>query len=115
MSIAEVSSVLSIGPFMTLIGDVIQLEGNGFLAEWYKNMGFTNTTDFLFFIACCVLVVLIIATVISMYTIWRLSMYAAQIGADLSSRLYRYYMSQPWLFHAAGNSNQLTNKIAQEC
>ncbi|MBU46982.1 MAG: multidrug ABC transporter ATP-binding protein [Flavobacteriales bacterium] len=115
MSIAEVSSVLSIGPFMTLIGDVSQLEGNGFLAEWYKNMGFTNTTDFLFFIACCVLVVLIIATVISMYTIWRLSMYAAQIGADLSSRLYRYYMSQPWLFHAAGNSNQLTNKIAQEC
>ena len=115
MSIAEVSSVLSIGPFMTLVGDVTQLEGSGYLAEWYKNLGFTDTTDFLFFVACCVLVVLVMATIVSMYTIWRLSMYAAQIGADLSSRLYRYYMSQPWLFHAAGNSNQLTNKIAQEC
>ncbi len=115
MSIAEVSSVLSIGPFMTLVGDISQLEGQGFLADWYRDLGFTDTTDFLLLIACCVLIVLVIATLVSMYTIWKLSMYAAQIGADLSSRLYRYYMSQPWLFHADGNSNQLTNKIAQEC
>ena len=115
MSIAEVSSVLSIGPFMTLVGDISQLEGQGFLADWYRDLGFTDTADFLLLIACCVLIVLVIATLVSMYTIWKLSMYAAQIGADLSSRLYRYYMSQSWLFHAGGNSNQLTNKIAQEC
>jgi HlyD family secretion protein len=115
MSIAEVVSVLSIGPFMALVGDINQLQGQGFLAEWYKELNFNNTTDFLLLIASCVLGVLVIATCISIFTVWRLSMYAAEIGADLSTRLYRYYMSQSWLFHASGNSNQLTNKIAQEC
>ncbi len=42
-------------------------------------------------------------------------MYGQQIGAELSTRLYRHYMHQPWLFHAAGSSAQLTNKISQEC
>ena len=115
MSIAEVVSVLSIGPFMALVGDINQLQGQGFLAEWYRELNFNNTTDFLLLIASCVLGVLVIATCISIFTVWRLSMYAAEIGADISSRLYRYYMSQAWLFHASGNSNQLTNKIAQEC
>jgi len=50
-----------------------------------------------------------------MYTIWRLSMYGARVGGELSSRLYRHYMHQPWLFHASGSSSQLTNQIAQEC
>jgi len=115
MSIAEVVSVLSIGPFMALVGDINQLQGQGFLAEWYKELEFNSTTDFLLLIASCVLGILVIATFISIFTVWRLSMYAAEIGADLSSRLYRYYMRQAWLFHASGNSNQLTNKIAQEC
>ena len=115
MSIAEVVSVLSIGPFMALVGDINQLQGQGFLAEWYRELEFNSTTDFLLLIASCVLGILVIATFISIFTVWRLSMYAAEIGADLSSRLYRYYMRQAWLFHASGNSNQLTNKIAQEC
>ena len=42
-------------------------------------------------------------------------MYAAEVGAELSSRLYNFYIYKPWLFHAQSNSTQLTNKIAQEC
>lgn len=41
-------------------------------------------------------------------------MYAAQIGATLSNRLFVYYVQQPWLFHASGNSSELVNKIVQE-
>ena len=81
MSIAEVASVLSIGPFMALVGDINQLQGQSFLAEWYRELNFNNTTDFLLLIASCVLGVLVIATCISIFTVWRLSMYAAEIGA----------------------------------
>ncbi|TDO16629.1 MULTISPECIES: ABC transporter ATP-binding protein [Halomonas] len=115
MSFAEIASVVSIGPFMALVGDISQLQGGGMMAELYRASGFSEPRTFLFWLGIGVLVVLTGAALISMYTIWRLSMYGARVGAELSSRLYRHYMHQPWLFHASGSSSQLTNQIAQEC
>lgn len=115
MAVAEVASVLAIGPFMALVGDIQQLQGDGPLARIYVAIGATDANEFLFIAGAVALLVLFLAAVISSLTLWRLSMYGAQVGADLGNRLYRYYMGQPWLFHAAGNSSQLTSKIAQEC
>jgi len=42
-------------------------------------------------------------------------MYGARVGAELSIRLYRHYMHQPWLFHASGSSSELTKQITGEC
>jgi ABC-type bacteriocin/lantibiotic exporter with double-glycine peptidase domain len=113
-SFAEIAGVVSIGPFMALVGDISQLEGEGFLAGVYRATGLENPRDFLFWLGISVLVVLTIAACISMFTIWRLSMYGARVGAELGNRLFKHYMHQPWLFHASGSSSQLTNRIAQE-
>ena len=115
MSFAEVASVLSIGPFMAVVGDVNLLQGQGIMAQLYKASGFENSSTFLIATATVVLLVLTLSTLISMFTMWLLCMFGAKVGTDLSIRVYRYYMHQPWLFHASGNSNQLINKIAQEC
>ncbi|MGY2464167.1 ABC transporter ATP-binding protein [Vreelandella sulfidaeris] len=115
MSIAEIAGVVSIGPFMALVGDISQLQGDGMIATLYEASGFSEPRTFLFFIGILVVVVLTGSALISMYTIWRLSIYGAQVGAELSSRLYNYYMYQPWLFHASGSSTQLTSQISQEC
>ncbi|BBI65079.1 hypothetical protein HSBAA_63850 [Vreelandella sulfidaeris] len=104
MSIAEIAGVVSIGPFMALVGDISQLQGDGMIATLYEASGFSEPRTFLFFIGILVVVVLTGSALISMYTIWRLSIYGAQVGAELSSRLYNYYMYQPWLFHASGSS-----------
>jgi HlyD family secretion protein len=115
MAIAEVASVMAIGPFMALVGDIQQLQGDGLMARTYQLLGFRSANEFLFTAGAVALVVLTLAAMISTFTLWRLSMYGAQVGADLGNRLYRHYLTQPWLFHAAGNSSQLTSKIAQEC
>ncbi|MCE9664020.1 ABC transporter ATP-binding protein/permease [Halomonas sp. M5N1S17] len=115
MSLAEIAGVVSIGPFMALVGDMNQLKGEGMMAELYRASGFEEPHGFLFWMGIGVLVVLTSSALLSMYTIWRLSMYGARVGAELSSRLYRHYMHQTWLFHAGGSSSQLTNQIAQEC
>ncbi|WP_227501718.1 ABC transporter ATP-binding protein [Marinobacter nitratireducens] len=108
-------SVVAIGPFMALVGDPTLLEGEGIIADAYQLSGIAEPRQFLFWMGASVLALLALAAGISMLTIWRLSMYAALVGAELSSRLYRHYMSQPWLFHASGSSSQLTSQIAQEC
>ena len=115
MAFAELGSVLSIGPFMALMGDMSQLQGDGIVAEVYRLSGLEDPRTFLFWTGVGVLVALTLAAIISMFTIWLLSMYGARVGAELSSRLYKHYMHQPWLFHASGSSSQLTNQIAQEC
>lgn len=114
MAFAEVGGVAAIGPFMAIVGDISRLEGDGALGQLYQLSGAQSPQKFLFWMGVGVLIALTGAAMISMYVTWRLSLYAQQIGAELSIRLYHYYMQQSWLFHASGSSSQLTNKIAQE-
>ncbi|QWN35860.1 ABC transporter ATP-binding protein [Cobetia sp. 4B] len=115
MAFAEIAGVASIGPFMALVGDISRLQGDGIVAQIYRASGIAEPRDFLFWLGAGVLVVLTVAACISMFTVWKLSMYGQVVGAELSSRIFNYYMHQPWLFHANGNSSQLTNKVSQEC
>jgi HlyD family secretion protein len=115
MAFAEIAGVVSIGPFMALVGDISQLQGEGRFAQLYQATGATSPEQFLFWVGIGVLVLLTLAAVMSAITVWRLSMYATRVGAELSIRLYRHYMHQPWLFHAGGSSSELTKKITGDC
>ncbi|MBB3229664.1 ABC transporter ATP-binding protein [Halomonas stenophila] len=115
MSFAELSSIAAIGGFMAVVGNMSILEGQGILASFYRLHGNGDPTTFLFWLGLGVLGVLTIAAIFSVLTTWKLSLYSQQVGAELSTRLYRHYMQQDWLFHAAGSSSDLTNKLAQEC
>ncbi|MDI5934148.1 ABC transporter ATP-binding protein [Halomonas kalidii] len=115
MSLSQIASVFAIGPFMSLVGDMSRLQGQGILSDVYHASGIGSPFDFLFWLGIVVLAFLMAATVISMYTTWRMCRYGAQIGVDISSRLFRFYMKQPWLFHVGGSSSTLTKHIAQEC
>jgi len=114
MAFAEIAGVVAIGPFMALVGNTDHLYGDGLAAAAYRLSGLSSPQDFLFWLGIGVLAVLLMAGLFSMYTVWRLSLYGAQVGAQISSRLFAYYMQQPWLFHAAGSSSTLTKQIAQE-
>lgn len=114
MGFAEVAGVLSISPFMALVGDADQIHGDSLVAKIYQLSGINDTTTFLVLAGAAVLLILTFAALVNIFTVWRFSMYAAQVGADLSNRLFIYYMDQSWLFHASENSNALVNKIVQE-
>tara|TARA_B100000575_G_C23135874_1_gene659846 strand:+ start:1735 stop:3531 length:1797 start_codon:yes stop_codon:yes gene_type:complete len=114
MSVVEILGVASIIPFMALVGDMSQLEQNTFIAEIYRQSGITSESQFVFWVGICVLSLLFISMIISIFTIWGLSMFANKIGTEIADRLYTYYLKQGWLFHASGSSAQLTKKIATE-
>ncbi|MDN3522066.1 ABC transporter ATP-binding protein [Halomonas ramblicola] len=114
MALAEIAAVLSIGPFMAVVGDMGQLQGEGWLATAYQMSGASNPRTFLSLMGIGVLLVLILAAVVSTLTTWRLSLFSYSVGAELSCRLYRHYLYQPWLFHCRENSSRLINKASQE-
>ena len=114
MAIVEIFGVASIVPFMALVGDMNQLQQDTFVAEIYQSSGINSESEFVFLLGVCVLFILLISTIISMFTIWKLSMFAHKIGTEIADRLYTHYLRQGWLFHASGSSAQLTKKIATE-
>jgi len=114
MALAEIAGVVAIGPFMSVVGDMGRLQGEGWIARAYAASGLASPDAFLTLLGSLVLLVLVVAAGISVYTTWRLSLYSAQVGAELSNRLYRHYLYQPWLFHSNENSSALVNKVSQE-
>ena len=114
MAFAETYGILSIIPFMSLVGDVNQLNNDSILASIYKLSGASSSTEFILLLGFIVLIVLFISSLICMYTSWKLSMFASEIGSEISARLYSYYIYKEWLFHASGSIAKLTKKISNE-
>jgi HlyD family secretion protein len=114
MSFSEIAGVATIGSFMALVGDQSILQGESMIATIYHESGATNPQDFVFIAGLGVLLVLIISTTISIITVWRLAHFSSKVGVEIGDRLYQHYIHQKWLFHASGNSAQLTKNIATE-
>jgi len=114
MAFTELLGIASIAPFMALVGDISILEKSNVFAELYQMSGLTNPMDFVFYTGLLVLVALTISTLVSMFTIWKLSLYGASVGIEIADRLYAYYMQEDWQFHASGSSAQLTKQVSTE-
>ena len=113
MTFVEIVSIISIAPFMALVGDLSILEGDNLLATLYLKSNL-DIYEFIFYLGLIVLITLATAALVSMYITWRLSMFAPKIGAEISHRLYSYYLDKDLLFHTTGSSSDLTKKIAKE-
>ncbi|WP_346795500.1 ABC transporter ATP-binding protein [Halomonas sp. Bachu 37] len=114
MALTQIAGVIAIGPFMAVVGDMSKLQGDGRLAWAYAYSGMQSPEIFLSLLGALVLAVLFLAALFSIYTTWRLALYSAQVGAELSSRLYNYYLHQPWLFHSSHNTSGLISKVSVE-
>jgi HlyD family secretion protein len=114
MAFTELVGIASIAPFMALVGDISLLEKEGMFAQLYQMSGISSPVDFLFYTGLAVLLVLTSSTVISMFTVWKLSLYAARVGTEIADRLYTHYMQQDWLFHSSGSSAHLTKQVSTE-
>ncbi len=114
MAIMELVGIASIGPFMALVADINLIETNSLYKQLYLTSGISNPTDFLFLAGLAVLLMLGLASVISILTTWRLSLYSMQVGTEIADRLYQHYLQQNWLFHSTGSSAQLTKQVATE-
>ena len=114
MAFMEIIGVVSIVPFMALVGDLNQLQQDTFISKIYQLSGIDSELEFVFLIGFVVIGILITSAILSILTIWRLSMFANKVGVEIADQLYTYYIKQGWLFHASGSSAILTKQIANE-
>ena len=55
-----------------------------------------------------------LSSLVSILTIYKLVMLSQEIGAELSNRLFNFYINQEWNYHIKNTSSTITNKIALE-
>lgn len=114
MAIIEILGLASVFPFITLVGDIDQLQQDTIFGKIYKASGIKSELQFLFFSGLSVLSILVVSSIISMLTIWKLSLFSTRTGAEIADRLYSYYLKKSLLFHTSGNTAELIKKIALE-
>lgn len=114
MSFLEIIAIGCIIPFMAIVGDKTIIERETLLSTVYKISGITSDFGFIFFLGIITLSILIISTLTSTFTTWKLAMFANRVGLEISDRLFSYYLRQNWLYHTSTSSSELTKKIANE-
>lgn len=115
MSLLEVLNMLLLGTFLGLVavpndGGLSRIE-TLFSLTW----GINNRQDILVYLGIATIAVLILSSIISIITVWRISNFGVQLGSSFGNRLFNFYIAQKWLFHVGNNSNEYINRITSEC
>ena len=114
MALAELLTVFSIVPFMALITDPSYMESNKYLTDVTSFLEINNSPDLIIYIGLAVIIVISLASLISIGTVWLMNFYAAKIGLEIATILYSNYMNESWTFHSINHSSKLNNRIMNE-
>lgn len=113
-TIIEIFGVAVIAPFMAIVGNIGIIDSNEIVKTIYIFSGAQSTQNFLILLGIFVLIILFVSACLSIITIRKLSIFAADVGAEFGNRLYRYYIEKSYIFHASVNSAELVKKISTE-
>ena len=113
-ALLETLVVISIGPFMAFASNPSLINTNSISSYIYSYLNFTETNSFLILIGVAVLVLMIFSAYISIQTTRTMSTFGGEIGAELSNRMYRYYIFQPLSFHLKTNTSSIASRLTLE-
>lgn len=111
----EILSIFSIGPLIQILNDPNIIYNNEeFIAKIYNYFDFASFENFLIFFVISVFCFLLFSTSILILTIYILSLFSQSLGNILRSSLFKFYISQNWLYHSRSNSSEYAEKAFQE-
>lgn len=110
----ETISVMSIAPFMGLVVDMSLLDSMPLLATFSSYFNIFEPKMIVTFVGFGVIALLAVSSIVSMVTLWRLSLFGARFGMELGDRLFTLYMTEEWLFHTKNNTSDLVKQISED-
>lgn len=114
MAAAETVGVLSIMPFLSVLGRPEVVHENAWLHRAYVGLGFTDTHRFMIVLGLLSIVVVLIASAFKTVTQHVLNRFVHFLRHSISSRLLSRYLHQPYAFFLERNSADLAKNILSE-
>ena len=112
--ISESLSVIAIAPLMTAITNPKSLFSSSLLKHIIKILDLNDSDKFILVYGIVFLFFLFFSNLLSILTIWLLSVFAAQFGGILSNRLYSLYLSMNYSSFLTLGSSYITKQISSE-
>ena len=114
MAAAETMGVISIMPFLMVLGrpQVVQESAN--LQAAYQHFAFANTNDFILALGLASIAVVIAATLIKTIAQHLISRFIFFLRHDISFRLLSRYLHQPYEFFLEHNPAKLAKNVLSE-
>ncbi|KZX51318.1 hypothetical protein A3709_10900 [Halioglobus sp. HI00S01] len=113
-SVAELIGTISILPFMALAGNPEIVHKYAVLRHLNLWLGEPSPELFLIYVGIVFTFFVILSNSLLFLSQLLMSRYSMRLGAEISSRLYRYYLSKDILYHARTNSARLIQNLMRE-
>ena len=110
----EVVGVASFGPFLKAATNLSYISSNTYLSKLYNILNFSSYSDFVILLGALSVFLLAISSILTMISNWVFINFTHYIGYHLSSRLFAYYLQQPWTFFLSNQKDILFKKISND-
>lgn len=114
MAIVETAGVLSIMPFLSVLGRPDVIIENSWLLTLYESSGARDTRDFTIALGLGSAAIIILAAVFKVMTQHSINRFIHMLRHSISSRLLEKYLRQPYTFFLARNTADLSKNILSE-
>jgi HlyD family secretion protein len=113
MTMFQIVSIASFGPFFSLISDLGILDEDNKLAKLYELSGLTKN-QFVFYCGLLVIFLVGFSSFLSIRVNWALKDFNSTYVMRLSSRLFKFYLKKDYLFHVSNSSSSLIKQSITE-
>jgi ABC-type multidrug transport system fused ATPase/permease subunit len=114
MAMAETLSVLSITPFLSVLGRPAVIHENAVLNAAYEQLHFQRARDFILALGLASIVLVVVSSIFKTVTQHILNRFVHFLRHSISARLLSRYLHQPYEFFLAHNPSALSKNVLSE-
>ena len=114
ISILEIISVLSIGPYISILSNFNDFNNNKYIIFIYNFFSFNSEKNFILAYSFFIIIVFTLSTILTVIFTWFSIYYSNKITADISNQLFDNYLHKEYLFHTYNSPSVLTSKIVND-
>ncbi|HEX6609417.1 MAG TPA: ABC transporter ATP-binding protein, partial [Hyphomicrobiaceae bacterium] len=114
MAAAETLGVLSVMPFLSVLGRPAVIHENAILQALYGRFGFQTSRDFMIALGLASIATVIGAALFKTVTLHLINRFIHLLRHSVSARLLTCYLHQPYEFFLTRNPSQLSRNILSE-
>ena len=109
--LSEVISLASIMPFVIVLTEPNKLNDLPFFGTFIKNLNIDSSNELLFLVTFIFCIAVCSSAFIRISNLWLNNRIAASIGTELTDKLYRIILNEPYSVHVQRNSSDVINTI----
>lgn len=113
-AIIEALTIAAILPFLAVVGAPTLVQSNKILSTLYAMAPVSSVPQFMIFLGTVFFSIIVVGNLFSAFATWYFLRFSMRCGYELSSKLFKSYLFQPYAFFVLHHSSALINNILTE-